>query len=678
MYNSNFDFSYDEILSQVLQFMRELGIYPHDTRLILDGRIHRYVVEGDKLTHQNGAYCIYTDGVPAGWVQNWKVSAEAINWKFDLREYSNEQRNYFNSDEYRKLAEKKRLDREKKQKEEEVKASQNALAVFQSLERDPQGHPYLIKKNIFPYNLRLDKKDNSLVVPLSDINGNIVTLQKIYPNGDKRFFKGASTTGVFWSIALDTLTNTIRDKILLGEGVATMAKIYELTHYPCVAAMNCGNLMNVAQALKNKYPKSKIVVMADDDKETELKNGFNPGRTAAERVVKNNLAKTFLLPPFKSPADGTDWDDFAIKYGNDMTEKYLKKIIIWACLTEKQKKEFKNIEQITAQELIKKKFMPIKWVVKDFIPSGLSVLAGSPKIGKSRLALHLALGVATGGCVLGKINVEQGDVLYLALEDTQRRLQERIKNSGLSENCDLERLTLTTRVPRQHEGGLEYIRWWLEEHKDARFVIIDTLQKFRKQLSNASNVYSEDYDVLSEIKALADEFDVAVFIIHHLKKAMQEDWVNELSGSQGITGAADTLLALKRKRSDCQGILHRTGRDVEEADFNMELDEETGWWILNGEVEPEKPKLSVTQKKITDYLIEDGGVKTPQAIAQNLGIGISTVKGTLRRLLDKGVVEQNSYGSYSACKGSLDDVRPTNPANLDFFNEMKKEYPEIK
>ena len=238
-------------------------------------------------------------------------------------------------------------------------------------------------------------------------------------------------------------------------------------------------------------------------------------------------------------------------------------------------------------------------------------------------------------------------MLYLALEDTKLRLQERIRDAGFSPtDVKLKRLGFTTNIPRQYEGGLEYVQWWLEAVESPRLVIIDTLQKFREQQSDRGNAYSEDYNIVGDIKKLADEFNVPILLIHHLKKATDEDWLNELSGSQGIAGAADTIFSLRRKRTDNRGILHRTGRDVEETDFNMERDEEAGW-VLLGEVEPERPKISATQQRIIDYLVENG-VKTPQAIAKGLGIGENTVKGTLRRLLKKGKVEQNSYGSYSA------------------------------
>ena len=165
------------------------------------------------------------------------------------------------------------------------------------------------------------------------------------------------------------------------------------------------------------------------------------------------------------------------------------------------------------------------------------------------------------------LELKQGDVLYLALEDTEKRLQGRIKESGIDSTCMPSRLDIVTEIPRQDEGGLDYIKVWLADHPEAKLVIVDTLQKFRKLSKGKLNVYAEDYETLSEMKKVADEFNVSFLVIHHLKKmsAKEEamgDWINQLSGSAGITGCADTILALKRERVSTHGILRITGRHI--------------------------------------------------------------------------------------------------------------------
>ncbi len=330
-----------------------------DTNLILDGQLHRYTVEGDKRTTKNGAYCIYTDGYPAGYLQNWKTGLKT-NWRFDNGNSDQKDNSYFYTKEYAEKVKKQRLEREKEIKEKQSHATELARVFYEQLPPAPENFPYLAKKHVLPYNLHINTASNCLAVPLKDINGKIQSLQWIEADGKKTFFEGAPVKGAFWSIALDTLQGNNSEILLVGEGFATMAKVYKLTNLPCVAAMNCGNLSEISQQLKNKYTKITIIIMADDDKVTEQKNGFNPGVDAAQKVIKAGFAKTFLTPPFKSPEDGTDWDDFALKYGDELTKDLLLGKISWACMSFIRQKALSQVEQINAQALRNKEFERVR------------------------------------------------------------------------------------------------------------------------------------------------------------------------------------------------------------------------------------------------------------------------------------------------------------------------------
>ena len=98
----------------------------------------------------------------------------------------------------------------------------------------------------------------------------------------------------------------------------------------------------------------------------------------------------------------------------------------------------------------------------------------------------------------------------------------------------------------------EQIINFLNEHTDTKLVIIDTLQKVRdsKGSTGKAGMYGNDYDDISSIKRIADEYNIAVLAIHHLRKLKDsDDPFNEVSGSTGIIGAADTNFILKRKRT---------------------------------------------------------------------------------------------------------------------------------
>ena len=634
-------FSDYEIETQFMAFLRNNDIEPADNiQLIRDGQIHRYRLNGDKRSNKSGAYCIYNDGLPAGWAEDWHIG-KSINWCYDTSGLPNEQRDYYESPEQKKKIEAAKEKRKQEALQRQAEVSDKARIRIETLPDAPENHKYLQAKQVYPYNLKLDGQN--LAVPLRDINGNIKSLQWIYPNSDKKLYPGSMPKGLFWSIGLDLLTTHPDWPILFGEGYATMAKVYELTGYPCVAGISCYYLAEAAKALKGKYTEQKIIVMADNDKETELKRGFNPGIKHAQELIKTGLAYDMIAPDFTNPEDGSDWDDFAILHGDNKTADILAEKIRYAIAPTEIKLVLSKTTRINAQDLRAKVFPPVKWAVPGFLPEGLSILAGGPKVGKSILALHLSVGVAIGGCVLGKIDVQKGDVLYLALEDTQRRIQERINGGELADenSIDLSCLEIITEIPRQNLGGTLYIEYWLSTHKNARLVIIDTLQMFRKLLTGKGSMYSEDYETISAIKKIADVYGVAILIIHHLKKGMEGDWLSEISGSQGIAGAADTIFSLKRERNSTLGTLHRTGRDVEEKDFIMKLD---GYgWILQDDAEAFT--MPEWKRQVLDFLKDNPSV-TPMQLSTAYGLDAKTAQKHLYRLVKEGTIRKEGYGTY--------------------------------
>lgn len=636
-----YDFNDDFIRQHVLHFMRSHNIEPDDNEnIFLDGILHRYKTREDKQGETSGAYCIFTEGWPAGWVQDWR-KGEAITWCLERKNLDEAGHSFFDDERYKKaveLSKKHQAELLAQREMEQALASEKARITFEGINSYPDiRFPYLHNKRVLSYGLKL--ANNLLLVPLRNINGQVKSLQYISPEGDKKYFPGAQKKGAFFSIALDLITHNHALPILVAEGYATAATIYELTELPTVAAMDCGNLLPVCEALKAKFPKSKIIICADNDHLTEN----NPGLQAANSVCKQLNLTGVLYPDFQNDNNGTDWNDYYIFHGEDNTRNILQDKITFVCLSPRMQNVLNRVEQFNAEQLRNAVFPPLKWAVEGFLPAGCTILGGNPKVGKSILALHIALAVAIGGCVLGKIFVQQGDVLYLSLEDTKRRLQERINGSDLPEDCNLSRLTVAPVVPRQHEGGMEYIEWWLQNHKHARLVIIDTLQKFRKQLSGKTNIYSEDYDVVSEIKSIADKYDVAFLVIHHLKKGKDnEDWTGEFSGSQGIMGAADTLFSLKRARADKCAILRRTGRDVEEKDFALRLD---GYgWVLEGDAT--LFTMPEWKRQILNYMKTHETV-TPMELAEVLNLKINTARQNLSRLFKDGDIKKIGYGTYS-------------------------------
>ena len=291
----------------------------------------------------------------------------------------------------------------------------------------------------------------------------------------------------------------------------------------------------------------------------------------------------------------------------------------------------------TAADLMQQKFALPRWAVQGMVPEGVMFLAGAPKVGKSWLALDMALAVASGREFLGRLPVDSGQVLYLALEDTGRRLQDRL-GKVLNGKPAPDALTLATQCPPVSAGGLELIRQWLSDREDARLVIIDVWAKFRGPVSSSGSAYAADYAAVTAIKKLADQYNVAIVLIHHLRKMADDDYLNELSGTLGLPAAADTVAGLKRERGDFDATLIITGRDVEENKFAMKFDKDRCTWQIIGAVRDHQ--LADTRRAVLDYITANDG-STPKQITDGTGLDYELVKKTAARMAADGQLEKD-------------------------------------
>jgi hypothetical protein len=256
-------------------------------------------------------------------------------------------------------------------------------------------------------------------------------------------------------------------------------------------------------------------------------------------------------------------------------------------------------EVFTAAALEEMKFPEPRWAVEGVLAEGLSLLGGRPKIGKSWLALALGAAIASGSVALGQIPTEEGDVLYLALEDNKRRLQERMQRIMHGVPWP-ERLHLTNAWPKTGAGGLDLLDEWCDAHPDARLVIVDTLARVRPIRSGRGDLYAEDYKIGQDLKALADSHGIAVLVVHHLRKMDSDDPLELLSGTLGLPGAADSVLVMKRERGKDDATLFVTGRDVEERELAVEWDQAMWQWVHRGSAE--EYRRSEARKEILELL----------------------------------------------------------------------------
>ena len=236
----------------------------------------------------------------------------------------------------------------------------------------------------------------------------------------------------------------------------------------------------------------------------------------------------------------------------------------------------KKLNTIDADTLQAIAYEPISFLVEDLLPQGLHLLAGAPKIGKSWLALWLCLRVAQGE-PLWSFPTHSCEVLYLCLEDSFQRIQSRLFD--LTEDAP-PTLHFAVMAEQLHSGLVEQIEQFLKEHPATGLIVIDTLQRIRT-MSNDANPYANDYRDIGVLKALADRHRIAVLLIHHLRKLGDDDPMNMISGTTGLSGATDSNFVLRKsKRRENTATLYCTGRDIAYRELSLEFSSETHIWNL--------------------------------------------------------------------------------------------------
>lgn len=304
---------------------------------------------------------------------------------------------------------------------------------------------------------------------------------------------------------------------------------------------------------------------------------------------------------------------------------------------------FDRRTSFNAVDLMATEFPPPRWAIPGLLAEGLTICAGAPKLGKSWMVLNIAVAVASGGHALGKVPVDPGEVLYLALEDSPRRLQERLKMS-LKGAAVPERLHFETEWLPLKDGGAEDLDAWLSRHPDCRLVVIDVLARVRTAAGEKSDRYQTDYMSVEPLKILADRHQTAILCVHHTRKQTAEDFLESVSGTNGLSGAADTTMVLKRSRTAVDAELYITGRDVEEQKLALSFSPEVGTWTLQGDAR--QWAVSKTRRDIIEAIETAGMPLTPKEISELCEPTHDVVRQLVRKMADEGQLDALGEGRY--------------------------------
>ena len=352
--------------------------------------------------------------------------------------------------------------------------------------------------------------------------------------------------------------------IFVVEGEKDAENLYKLGFTATTCSSGAGKWKDsYSDSLKG----ANVVIVPDCDE---------PGRKHAEQVLKSLSGKAASVKVINLPdmADKQDITDFFLKHGKTKGLELFQKLIDEATAINESSKNL--LTTIDAKTLKEKQLPPVIFTIDRLMSTGLSILAAPPKAGKSWLALWLCLQIAQGLPVWNR-RTKSGTVLYLALEDSLNRIQQRL--NALTDKTP-DNLHFAIESESIAAGLEEQLNEFVSKHSDTAFIVIDTLQKVRLLRKN-ENAYANDYNDAGSLKKFADKHNISILIIHHTRKMSDTDPFNTISGSTGLTGCSDNMFVIqKQSRTSQEAILHGTGRDIDPVELMIRFDENKTWQLI--------------------------------------------------------------------------------------------------
>ena len=296
-----------------------------------------------------------------------------------------------------------------------------------------------------------------------------------------------------------------------------------------------------------------------------------------------------------------------------------------------------------ANEILKLNLPPIAWVLKGILPEGFSVLGGRQKLGKSTLALKIAVSVALGEPAMGLPAPTKGDVLYIDIENGKRRVQKRLSDLLGPEPLEApEALGFWFEAPKLDAGLIDHLEAWRVSKASPKMVIVDVLQAIKPAGRANRTAYENDYDIWRPLQEWSKKTGVAVLGLHHTRKQFSEDPLESLSGSNGLSACADTCLILDSKAGS--RTLYVRGRDVEECRYNL-YGFGTGSVLTRAD---EPIRLAGPAERVLNHLRMAQRDFSVAEVVELAGVSNANGRQLLSRLFRDGLVQKTSHGRYAS------------------------------
>ena len=520
-----------------------------------DGRIHRFDLPDEARGKKSGWYLLFPDEnpCPAGQFGNWKDESSQTWHAYIDRKYE------ISGPEMELITERLRcakLARDEERRKEADLAASSATEILAASTVATDDHPYLQKKQVKAFDLRLDER-GTLLVPMYDKYNHTRGLQRIFPDGKKLFHKGIDPRGLFHYINGDS------SAIYVCEGYATGASIHMATGQGVVVAFNCGNLEHVAAAAKEIFPQAKIVLAADDDKWTKKRDGspYNPGIEHA-KAIGARLGLQVVSPQFRDLSTlPTDFNDLHVLEGIDELKRQLQPM---------------NFTIITLADVMKMEFEECP-VINGLLDEKENLLIiGPSNIGKSLFTINIAAMVAAPQAFAGKIDLngplklfgkfaitEPRKVLFLQSENTAKSTKKRL-SMIIKDRPEFEKSLTNIVIPSMATGDCRVHGAINKDYFDtavtmirrsgARVVILDPLVSFHDADENDNVAMRAALDRFND---LAQATGISIVIVHHTGK----DAAKGARGASSIRDWYDNALILTPAFSSEERFVLRVTHD---------------------------------------------------------------------------------------------------------------------
>lgn len=428
---------------------------------------------------------------------------------------------------------------------------------------------YSIEKKLpleFLKYLGITNSEYNMKIPYYDFNKTLIAEKyRNHPiNPDRFFYSKGFKTNLYGLWKLNDFSN---EYIVLVEGESDAQTLW----YYGIQAVGIPGSSNFKEEYKEVLSKfNKIYIHSEED------NGAKEFVSSICSILP--VEKCYIIN--STVLGAKDPSELHIKNLLDFNK--LLKTSVPASTLQIEDNNFEDIVYISAEDLMKEELKPPHIMVENLLTQGLAIIGGDPKVGKSWMSLDLGISVSSGNCFLG-LKTNQCVCLYLALEDSRYRLQTRL-SCVLNNEPVPKNFKLSTNCKSLKDSLLKQLERFLIKEPHTKLIIIDTFQIIRGVHSGKSNMYEIDYKEAVLLKEFADKHQLCIVVIHHHRKDKSGDTFDHLSGSNGLTGAADTIIALhKSKENEKEIIFSATGRDIEGIEKIIKFNTETFKWEVLGD-----------------------------------------------------------------------------------------------